>query len=153
MVDRATRCNLYGPTLVRAFVAHNVPPAWALGIARQESDFVPDAEALSGGDERRGGSFGLCAMSLKTAQSHMPNVTVAQLKDPAINAELAAKECAQLIRRFGVTLPDVAAAYNSGKPLSRAPDSTREVYVPNVVKFTKEYTATAQAMVEALHGK
>lgn len=150
-MDRDARIQVYGPTLVAAFKARNLPTAWGLGFARQESDFVPDAQVISGGDARRGGSFGLCAMSLLTALSYRSDITATQLKDPAINAMLAAQHIATLVKQCGPVLQEVASRYNSGRPLEHAPQSTREVYVPNVVKYTLLYAPTAKAM-EVEHG-
>lgn len=151
-MDRAERVQKYGPLLVKAFTAHGLPAAWGLGFARQESDFVPDAAVISGGDARRGGSFGLCAMSLLTAMEYNPKVTVADLKDPAINADLAARHCARLVVQCGLVLQEVASRYNSGRSLEHAPASTRDVYVPHVTKYTLEYAETAKAIERAING-
>lgn len=145
------RVRKYGPILVRAFTAAKLPAVWGLAFARQESDFRPDAQALTGGDAKRGGSYGLCAMTLQTAREYQPTITVDDLKDPELNATAAAAHIAALVRQCGPVLHEVAARYNSGKSLERAPDSTRDVYVPNVVKFSQQYVDLAHAMEDSQH--
>ncbi len=138
----------YALILVIAFQNEGLPTEWGLALARQESNFAPKALNMSAGDALRGGSWGLCQMSLKTARA-LGYVGAAEgLTDPQLNARLAAKLCKELVVRFRTTnLADVAAGYNSGKPFAKAPVSTRTVYVPRVLKFADAYRDYAKGIV------
>ncbi len=137
----AERAALYGPLIRAAFEAEGLPGHWGMALARQESAFEPSAQCLIGGDKKRGGSFGLCQMSLATAQGDLGYLGDGDgLKNPEVNTKLAAKFCKLLTKRLKTTeLKDIAAAYNSGRPFAKAPKSTRTVYVPNVLRFAQEY--------------
>ena len=142
---------LYFPVLVAAFLRHSLPPEWGPAIAHQESAFTATATNNSAGDATRGGSLGLCQMSLLTARSLGFAGAPGQLLDPELNAELAATLCAHIVSVFKTRdLRDVASAYNSGKPFARAPKSTRNVYVPRVVAFATAYGPRAQETAAAL---
>ena len=155
-VARAPRAAAVVPTLVAAFRRAGLPGVWGIAIARQESDFNPHAVNHSAADARRGYSWGLCQMSLQTAQETLgyrgdgPGLT-----DPGINATLAA----QFVRRLvdghhldataAAALGDVAALYNSGRLLAHAPSSTATVYVPNVLRYAAEYAPLAAGVAAA----
>ena len=138
----------YQLILVVAFHNVGLPPEWGLAIARQESNFAPKALNMSVADSTRGGSWGLCQMSLLTARGLGYVGTAAGLTDPQVNADLAARLCRELVTRFKTTsLADVAAGYNSGRTFAKAPASTRTVYVPRVLKFAQDYKATADMII------
>lgn len=140
--------------LVIAFQNERLPPEWGLAIARQESNFKPAALNMSRGDATRGGSWGLCQMSLLTARGLGYVGDAQQLTDPKTNAALAAKLCSELVFRFKTNnLADIAAGYNSGKRLKDAPVSTRTVYVPRVVKFAEEYRPVAEQILSQVKDK
>ncbi len=142
---------LYFPILVAAFLRHNLPPEWGVAIARQESAFTAAASNNSAGDATRGGSWGLCQMSMLTARGLGFTGTTADLLNPEINAELAATLCAEISKRLKTTsLADVASAYNSGKPMARAPTSTRTVYVPRVLAFAATYRPRAEDVAKTI---
>src|SRR6476646_8005587 len=144
-MDRETRLAKYGPTLVAAYVRYGLPGAWGVGLARQESDFDPSAKNLEGGDAKRGGSFGLCQVTLLTARSlRGDGVTPEMLCDASFNADVSAELVAQLRDRYRGVLSDVLAAYNSGKPWAHAPPRTQKVYVPNIIKHIHHYARWAQ---------
>lgn len=138
------------PVLVAAFKRAGLPPVWGIALARQESDFNPKAVNHSAADARRGYSWGLCQMSLQTAQESLgyrgdgPGLT-----DPHINATLAAAFVRRLVDGHQIktdaadALQNVAALYNSGRMLAHAPASTATVYVPNVVRYAEAYAAAA----------
>lgn len=141
----------YALILVIAFQNEGLPPEWGLAIARQESNFTPKALNMSAGDATRGGSWGLCQMSLTTARALGYVGTAQGLTDPKLNAALAAKLCKELVTRFKtVNLADVAAGYNSGKTFAKAPISTRTVYVPRVLKFSEQYRDYAAGIVSQI---
>ncbi len=124
--------------------------AWALAIAATESEFQPDRVNMSRGDKRRGGSYGLCQMSLQTARALAPAATPGDLLEPAKNAAITAMFVVTLRRRFGNDFSDIVSAYNSGRPLERAPDSTRNVHVPRALRNLDLY-ATEAAALEKLY--
>lgn len=133
------RFRRYAPVLTRVFEEWGLPGPWGLAIARQESGFRASAVNQGPGDLRRGGAWGLCQMTLLTAQGLGFLGSAYGLLDPEKNANLAAQFICQLRDRYGLVLKECAAAYNSGKPFDRAPASTREVYVPRVLEFAREY--------------
>jgi soluble lytic murein transglycosylase-like protein len=144
-VTREQRLHTYGPILVDAFVRHGLPGVWGVGLARQESDFDASAKNLEGGDAKRGGSFGLCQVTLLTARSlRGDGVTPEMLCDASFNADVAAELVAQLRDRYRGVVSDILAAYNSGKPWAHAPTRTQKVYVPNVIKHIHYYARWAQ---------
>lgn len=98
---------------------------------------------LTGGDGLRGGAYGLCQVTLKTAKGLGFVGPVELLLKPEVNADLAAKLVAQLHKRY-TQLADVAAAYNSGKPYAKAPQVTRERYVPAVLEFAEGFATGPQ---------
>lgn len=129
---------LYLPLLAQAFAARGLPPELGPAIGRQESNFDPNVSNLGPGDLERGGSYGLCQMSLQTAQALGYKGEVAGLHDPHINAALAADLFVENRKRHS-DLRDIIAMYNSGKPFDLAPTKTRAFYVQNVVAYMKMY--------------
>ncbi len=146
-MNRTQREAVYGPIIRKAFEAEGLPAHWGMALARHESDFKPDAQVLNGGDARRGGSFGLCQMSLKTAQGELGYLGSGEgLKDPELNAKYAAQYFKILMQRFHTDdLKDLAAAYNSGRVFAKAPPSTRTKYVPLVLAFANHYAKEVAA--------
>lgn len=146
MSSLEVRVDLYGPMLAKAFLRHKLPVVWALAIAATESDFRAGAmNNRNEGDVARGGSYGLCQMSLQTAKALAPDCTVEDLLDPTTNSEIAAMLVSQLARRY-TDIKDVAAAYNSGKRFAHAPSSTRAIYVPRILANMKAYAAKAEEL-------
>lgn len=121
--------------------AYNIPMAWLCAIARQESGFKADARVLTGGDGARGGAYGLCQMTLQTARLVGYTGDAEELSLPDMNCHVAAQLIYQLMNDGHRFFADIASAYNSGKPLKRAPESTRKTYVPNVLKYAAEFEA------------
>lgn len=148
------RESTYLPILARAFAAKGLPPELGPALARQESGFIPTIENLGPGDKERGGSYGLCQMSLQTAKSLGYTGDVAGLKDPLINAALAADLCHQnRLRPDCRAIRDVIAMYNSGKPYDRAPRVTAMTYVVNVLKYMAIYKDQCSQFVNPESGK
>lgn len=133
------REKLYLPVVCKAFVAEGLPPELGAAIVRQESNWDPDATVLTGGDGRRGGAYGLCQMTLKTAGGLDRGATPARLMSPEYNCKLAAKLCRENWDRAKGRLVDVLSRYNSGKDFFHAPETTKLVYVPGVTRFMAEY--------------
>lgn len=140
----ADREKLFLPIVAHAFTSHGLPPELGAAIARQESNFAADAVVLTGGDARRGGSYGLCQMSLKTGLGMDKGCTSGRLLDAGYNAELAARLCATNSKACKGNVEDIISMYNSGKAFYKAPDSTKLVYVPNVMKYMELYKARCQ---------
>lgn len=109
-----------------------VDPALALAIARQESGFNPNAY----GDRNVGGSYGLF-------QIHQPSHPGYKGKfDPTQNIQYGVGLLANLNKRFGGDLNKVIQAYNAGAGAvssGKIPNSTRNIYLPNVLKYYNEY--------------
>jgi soluble lytic murein transglycosylase-like protein len=137
-IERETK---YGPILRTAFEDEGLPGEWGMAFACQESRFDPNAESLTGGDGRRGGSYGLCQMSLATARGDLGYTGDDEgLKNPQLNAKLAAQYCKLLMKRLkSRDLRDIAAAYNSGRPFNEAPKVTQTLYVPHILAYAKHY--------------
>ena len=142
----------YLPIVATAFANRGLPPELGCAIARQESNWNPKATASNPKDIARGGAFGLCQMTLQTAQElGHKDITVEQLYDPAINASLAAELCVANLKRIrvapGQTYSDAArwadlfSMYNSGRVVSKAPHITQTNYVPRCVQFMTVYAA------------
>lgn len=158
MVDRSQEnLDKYAPVLVRAFMQYGLPGVWGLAIAHQETDgtFNPNAKNLSGGDGQRGGSYGLCQVSLLTARHYEPGITPEELIVPGTNADIAARICLDANRRFPQSLMNVAAMYNDGKPFAstRLAASTRDIYVPNVLRYANLHAQLAEQIEKQINAE
>lgn len=136
----------YGPILRAAFVAEGLPGEWGMAISKWETGgtFDPNTVATDPRDLARGGSYGLCQMSLRTAQALGFQGDAKLLLDPWLNAHYAAALCAQNQRIVGSDLARVAAAYNCGCEhvlQGTVPADTASLYVPHVVRYAAEYAA------------
>jgi soluble lytic murein transglycosylase-like protein len=133
-----------------------VPPAVVLGVARQESDFYPDATATHPGDLARGGAYGLMQMTLQTARTlgySGPVGDRAQLTglyDPALNVQLGVLYLSQLLTATRGDVKAAVSAYNGGLSAERPGDAKRttndrtapfinQEYVDKVVKFARSF--------------
>lgn len=109
-----------------------VNPALALAIAKQESGFNPNAF----GDQSVGGSYGLF-------QIHQPSHPGYKGKfDPKQNIQYGVGLLKSLNDRFGGDVNKVIQAYNAGAGAvssGRIPASTRQTYLPNVLRFLNEF--------------
>jgi len=133
------RENKYGPIIRAEFEHRMVPYTWGMAFARQESAFRPQSFNSMGGDGRRGGAFGMFQLTLLTARTLRFSGQPTELLNPQVNAMWAATLVSDLYARYAGKLTDVAAAYNSGKPFAKAPNVTRAIYVPNIVRYVAEY--------------
>lgn len=141
--------DTYLPLVARAFAAEGLPPELGCALARQESNWNPDARNMTGGDLERGGAFGLCQMTLKTGLALDKHCTPARLLIPKYNVELAAKLCKDNAGRCAGRMEDIISRYNSGKDFWKAPTVTKVHYVPNVQKYMEQYKDLAQAAVKS----
>lgn len=96
------------------------------------------------------GSWGLGQLLYETALDlgFDPNQCPTDLLDPNINVTLTMTLIQNLQHRFGKNNPtDVISAYNSGQPVSRAPDVTRNTYVPKVWSRLQNLMPYVQNMI------
>lgn len=122
--------------------AAGVSPSVLLGIIRVESNWNPKAKNETGADGRYGGAYGLTQLLLKaTAQKFEPTVTKEQLQTPEVSLRISKRLLEENRARLGSNPEDVAAAWNSGKSFARAPEVTRNEYVPKVLAAAKDYEA------------
>lgn len=169
LLSRAARVQSLEAMAIDAAIRRGCSPAILLAICDTEhgsTAWNPTAVNQGPGDAARGGAFGCAQMTLQTAlgiavpelQARWREITIAKrlapperspaaLLDPWLNLNLAAALCSTLQGRAitdgasPATLPDeVASRYNSGDPVSGAPQSTRTVYLP---RFRKMYAARA----------
>lgn len=119
-----------------------VPFPVLAAIVDIESSWNADAKNLTGGDAARGGAYGLSQLTLRTARAFDPNVTPEQLLEPGKHLELAAKLMADNARRSRDP-KDLAAMWNSGKVFDKAPEVTRERYVPRFLAALAKYEGKA----------
>jgi soluble lytic murein transglycosylase-like protein len=128
-----------------AFQAAGLEPALGLAIAEEESNFNPTAVATNPKDLARGGSYGVCQMSMKTALGLDRTVTPNRLLNPAYCAGLAAKLCVQNIQLAHTKDPsEIFSRYNSGQPFHRAP-ATTVTYCANANRFLTAWRAKLSA--------
>lgn len=135
----------FAPLAAEQFAKRQLPAALGPAIARQESGFIVKAQNMGPGDKERGGAHGLCQVTLATARALGWEGSVADLLLPEINCALAAELCVANMHSVKTPLgsdewiEDIAAMYNSGKVYKNAPRITAMQYVPNVLKYFKEY--------------
>lgn len=135
--------------LAKTGQAYAIPPEWLVAFARVESSLRAGAINNSTGDLKRGGSRGLCQLSLKTARAIGYGGDPEGLLDPVTNAHFAGLLIVVNMHDYAVTsLEDVAALYNSGKRFAQAPASTRLLYVPAIRRWSAYYKDKARAAVE-----
>jgi soluble lytic murein transglycosylase-like protein len=117
----------YLPLLATTGVRYGLSPEFLVAIAYIESSFNPDAQVHFGPDEARGGAYGLCQLTLKTARALGFKGEPSGLLYPDTNAEYAAILAAQNAKRLGTfAILDLAAAHNSGKSYAHAPHVSQE---------------------------
>ena len=141
------------PAFRAAAKKHSVPLSWLLAIAHRESKFKNVRSKPGASDDRRGGSWGPMQMSSATAKDlgFKPSDSLADrgaaiVADPATGIDLGAHYVARLIKRFGQDAAKVAAGYNAGPGAvqrDHIPASTRDRYVPAVLKLEQKYSSVA----------
>lgn len=139
--------NQYHTLIETTFQELSLPAALGLAIARIESNFNPIAINLGPGDKQRGGAYGLCQMTFRTAKALGFKGKPENLYEPKLNVSLAAKLCDANASRIKYKFDslewrqDILAMYNSGKSFKTAPAMTRLGYVPTALSFYTEYEA------------
>lgn len=117
---------------IRAGVDPNV---W-LAMITVESNWNPDAVNQGPGDAARGGAWGLSQITVKTAQAVEPGITGPELLDVDTHLRVAEALLTDIAAR-ALVAEDVPSLWNSGRRLDSAPDSTRYIYVPKVMRLAK----------------
>lgn len=96
---------------------------WLAAIAWNESSLgsnsrvargLEDPNDVEGSKSSDGLSWGLMQVTLKTAQGLRPGTTVADLNNPDVSVELAAKYLSQMLARYKGDLARAVKAYNQG---------------------------------------
>jgi len=139
--------------LTAAAERQGIPPSWLLALAEAESGQVLSAVNRSGADMDRGGSFGPTQISARTARAFgYTGPMEALTENPELAADLTARMVAEGFGerstnrdapesppfrpvRFGTpaSFEDMLSVWNSGRPYSEAPVSTRTVYIPRAL--------------------
>ncbi|MFT7684871.1 MAG: soluble lytic murein transglycosylase [Candidatus Azotimanducaceae bacterium] len=130
--------------------ASDIPLSWSLGIARQESAFMPDARSGAG-------ALGIMQVMPSTAkyvlrEKKAPSNT--QLTNPETNIQIGSSYLGQLLRQFDYSRVLASAAYNAGPTRARRwrddklpldvwietiPFKETRSYVINVLMFSSIY--------------
>lgn len=134
---------------------HGVPAALLLAFIATESQFNEKAQNLTGGDGRRGGSYGLMQVSLKTAQLIRPGVTPEQLKTAPVNLDVGARYLADLLVQAGRTgygFDSAISCYNAGGSPARPGDGKRVTVQAATPNEARKYAFVNQAYVNKVLG-
>lgn len=123
------------------FTEQGLDPNFALAICEHESGLHPQARSpASASDEKYGGAWGLCQILLATAKDFGYTGDGPGLWDPALNLQFFAALTRRNIAAWKTTdVSDLICLHNSGKPLYKAPESTRTVYLPTVLKLYQKW--------------
>ena len=130
--------------------ASDIPLSWSLGIARQESAFMPDAKSAAG-------ALGIMQILPSTAQyvlKEKKTPSNKRLTDPKINISIGSTYLGQLLRKFDYSRVLASAAYNAGPSrvkkwrddslpldvwIETIPFKETRSYVINVLMFSSIY--------------
>lgn len=140
-----------------AFERYGLDGDWGEALGLTETELSP-ATVLTGGDARRGGSYGPTSISRQTARAYGYSGRMEALnEDPVLAADLTARMVAEGFAERGGSLDgdryvpspsgdsvlrygrpsevrDFLAVWNSGLPFASAPASTRSAYVPRALR-------------------
>lgn len=125
---RYARENDFDSIINAAAARWGVPAALVKAIVATESEFNPHATARTGGDGKRGGSYGLMQMSLQTARALGFTGDAAELYDPGVNIGLGTRYLHDLVKEAGAGgygLDSAISAYNAGNSKWRRGDGPR----------------------------
>jgi soluble lytic murein transglycosylase len=113
---RALRVRLhpvpYADAIARASRARGVEQALLLALLREESRFDPEAISVAS-------ARGMAQFVFPTAQElarrlGLGRLSPEDLANPVLSIELGAAYIAELLERFGGSIPEAVAAYNAG---------------------------------------
>lgn len=146
-----SRENDYDAYVNAAADRYGVPGALLKAIIGHESQFNPNAKNLTGGDGKRGGSYGLTQMSLATARILGYQGDAAGLLDPETSIQLGAKHLGGLLRAAsagGYGMDSAVSAYNAGNSSYRPGDGPRQTINAAPPSEALHYPFTNQAYVD-----
>lgn len=134
------RYSFYGDIIRKIFTENGLDPYFGLAIAMQESSFRSTKFVITGGDAKVGGSYGLMMVSSKTSKSLGYDGDPIDLCIPSTGVLWSAKAVLNIKNDMNLkSIRDIASVYNSGRPYSLAPDSTKNVYVINILKYMFDF--------------
>jgi len=119
----------------------------------RESDWDPNSfraeyaskwGTLPDGTMGNDASYGLCQILQKTAAGVGFSGYNFDLYDPDTNIKYGAKHFVNLYNGAKGYVPDVLSRYNSGKSYANAPDHTKQVYIPDVMRLEPVYSLADQ---------
>ena len=114
---RELRVRLYPvpfpEAIARASKRRGVEQALLLAVLREESRF--DADALSAASARGMAQFVFPTAETLAARIGIGRISPEDLADPVLSIELGAAYIAELLERFGGSIPEAVAAYNAGE--------------------------------------
>ena len=99
--------------IARASKRRGVEQALLLALLREESRFDPDA--LSAASARGMAQFVFPTAETLAAKIGIGRISPEDLADPVLSIELGAAYVAELLARFGGSIPEAVAAYNAGE--------------------------------------
>ena len=146
---RYTHENDFDAIINTAAARWGVPAALVKAIIAHESEFQQHATALTGGDGKRGGSYGLMQMSLATARALGFTGTAQDLYDPATNISYGTQYLRDLVREAGAGgygLDSAISAYNAGNSRWRRGDGPR---VGSITRATPQQAMTVPFINQA----
>lgn len=97
---------------------------WLKAIAMNESSYgrhpavargLANPSDVEGSKSSDGLSWGIWQLQVSTARDYRPGTTAADLNNPRISAELAARHFARILKKFGGDLDRAVRAYNQGE--------------------------------------
>jgi tetratricopeptide (TPR) repeat protein len=102
----------YADAIARAAVLRGVEQALLLAVLREESRF--DTYAISAASARGMAQFVFPTAQTLASRLGLGRLTPEDLVDPVLSIELGAAYLAELLERFGGSIPEAVAAYNAG---------------------------------------
>lgn len=124
-----------------------VPLAWMIAFAKHESNLNPNARNCTGNDGAQGCAWGMGQVTLDTARGYGFTGEPEQLLDPDVNAHFMAVKLADARARWGDSLPDAAAYYNSGRSYAAA------LAEPRVADKVQAYVAKLVSRIDWATGQ
>lgn len=146
------RAKQWMPKAREYAIRQGVDPAIFCALIDRESDWNKDAyreepnyrwvgdypnRDVATGDASYG--FVQILYSVARAEAGYNDDNPKGLFDPDINLHLGAVYLKKLLDRSGGNYEDALSRYNSGRPLASAPEHTRTVYVPEILRDAPGY--------------
>jgi soluble lytic murein transglycosylase len=103
----------YAEAIARAATLRGVERPLLLALLREESRF--DSDAISVASARGMAQFVFPTAQTLASRLGLGPLSPEDLADPALSIELGAAYLAELLQRFGGSIPEAVAAYNAGE--------------------------------------